>query len=142
MSEEGRTKDYDSEPVKYCARCFSLKVKYEETIDSECCGDCGCSDILEAPVEEWEKKYVRKYGHQFAKKEDNPEKTFIFKMPIGKLKILVFDREDWREIIGELYPNFPGGYGKADSVILFFDTLIRQNRINELRLLLYKRIKF
>ena len=65
MSVEEKNQEYDSEPVKYCARCFSLKIKYEESIDAECCGDCGSSDILESSIEEWEKKYERKYGKKF-----------------------------------------------------------------------------
>ena len=142
MSVEERNQDYDSEPVRYCARCYSLKVKYEESVDSECCGDCGSSDILEAPIEEWEKKYERKYGHKFTQKEQDPKNTFIFRLPLDKLKAKVYESSQWREIISAIYPKFPGGYGKADSIILFFDTLIRQNKLNELKLLLYKRFNY
>ena len=142
MSVEERNQDYDSEPVRYCARCYSLKVKYEESVDSECCGDCGSSDILEAPIEEWEKKYERRYGHKFTQKEQDPKNTFIFKLPLDKLKAKVYESSQWREIINAIYPKFPGGYGKADSIILFFDTLVRQNKLNELKLLLYKRFKY
>ena len=56
MPETRELNDYDSEPVRYCSRCYSLKVKYDETLDSEYCGDCGCSDISEAPIEIWEEK--------------------------------------------------------------------------------------
>ena len=142
MSVEERNQDYDSEPVRYCARCYSLKVKYEESVDSECCGDCGSSDILEAPIEEWEKKYERRYGHKFTQKEQDPKNTFIFKLPLDKLKAKVYESSQWREIINAIYPKFPGGYGKTDSIILFFDTLVRQNKLNELKLLLYKRFKY
>ena len=141
MSAEERNQDYDSEPVRYCARCYSLKVKYEESVDSECCGDCGSSDILEASIEEWEKKYERRYGHKFTQKEQDPKNTFIFRLPLDKLKAKVYESSQWREIINAIYPKFPGGYGKADSIILFFDTLVRQNKLNELRLLLYKQFK-
>lgn len=142
MSVEERNQDYDSEPVKYCARCYSLKIKYEESIDSECCGDCGSSDILEAPIKEWERRYERKYGHKFTQKEEDPKKTFIFKLPLEKLKVKVYESTHWKDIIKAIYPNFPDGYGRADSIILFFDTIVRQNKINELRLQLYKRFKF
>ena len=126
MSVEERNQDYDSEPVRYCARCYSLKVKYEESVDSECCGDCGSSDILEASIEEWEKKYERRYGYKFTQKEQDPKNTFIFKLPLNKLKAKVYESSQWREIINAIYPKFPEGYGKADSIILFFDTLVRQ----------------
>ena len=142
MSEEEKNQDYDSEPVKYCARCFSLKIKYEESIDSEYCADCGSSDILEAPVEEWEKKYETRYKHKFAQKTEDPKNSFVFKMSLDKLKSRIYGSAKWKDIIKSMYPHFPEGYGKADSIILFFDTLIKQNRINELKLLLFKHFKF
>lgn len=141
MSEENKNQDYDSEPVRYCARCFSLKIRYEESIDSEYCADCGSSDILEAPIEEWEKKYERRYKHKFAEREEDPKKTFIFKLPLEKLKTRIYESAKWKEIIKMMYPRFPEGYSKIDSIILFFDTLIRQNRIDELRLVLHKHFK-
>jgi len=133
--------DYDSEPVRYCAKCYSLKIKYEESIDSECCADCGSSDVLEAPIEEWEKKYERRYGHKFTEKNNDPKKSFIFKLPLNKLKTKVYESESCREIIKALYPRFPGGLSRADAVILFFDTLIKQNRLDELKLLLFNKYK-
>jgi hypothetical protein len=142
MSEIDKTQDYDSEPVRYCARCYSLKIKYEEVIDSECCADCGSSDILEAPIEEWEKKYERRYGHKFTVKESDPKKTFIFKLPLEKLKTKVYESPMWKDIIRSVYPSFPGGLGRADSIILFFDTLIKQGRLDELKMILYKRFKY
>lgn len=141
MSEQEKPANYDDEPVKYCARCYSLKVKYEDAIDSECCADCGSSDILEAPIEEWEKKYEKRYKHKFTEKNDDPKKSFIFKMPIEKLKTKVYESEHWREIIHHLYPRFPGGFGRADSIILLFDKLIKDNKIEELKLYLYNKLK-
>lgn len=134
--------DYDSEPVKYCAQCYSLKVRYEDSIEADCCADCGSPDILEAPIEEWERLYERRYGHKYTVKTEDPKKTFIFKMSLDKLKNKVFESDKWREIIRAIYPRFPEGLGRADSVILFFDTLIRQNKLNELKLLLFKRFKY
>ena len=141
MLEAKPFNDYDSEPVRYCARCYSLKVKYEEVLDSECCGECGSTDILEASVEEWECKYERRYGHKFTVKEDDPKKTFIFKLSLKELMRKVADSPKWKEIIKGIYPHFPGGYGKADSIVLFFDTLVRQNRLGELKLFLFKHFK-
>lgn len=142
MTEGNLPNDYDLEPVKYCARCYSLKVKYEDSIESECCGDCGSTDILEAPIEEWEKKYERRYGHKFTVKEKDPKKTFVFRLPVKELKERLFKSEQCMEIIHSMYPRFPGGYSRADSVILFFDTVIKQGRLDELRLLLFKRFKY
>lgn len=141
MLEAKSFNDYDSEPVRYCARCYSLKVKYEEALDSECCGECGSTDILEASVEEWEHKYERRYGHKFTVREDDPKKTFIFKLSLKELMHKVADSPKWKEIIKGIYPHFPGGYGKADSIVLFFDTLVKQNRLGELKLFLFKHFK-
>ena len=133
--------DYDSEPVKFCARCYSLKVKSDDDSELEYCADCGCTDIQEAPIEEWEEKYEGRYGHKFTKKNEDPKKSFIFKLPLAKLKTRVYQNTRWRDIIKSIYPNFPGGYSRIDSVLLFFDTLIKQNRLEELRLLLLKHFK-
>ena len=138
MSEQERIQDYDAEPVKYCARCYSLKIKYEETIDADCCMDCGCSDTKEASIEEWERLYEKKYGRKFTVKNEDPRKSFIFRLPIDKLKAKVYESPFWRKIIQAVYPKFPGGLGKADSVILFFDKLIKENKLDDLRYFLLK----
>ena len=138
MNNERNPNDYDSEPVKYCARCYSLKVKYEDAIDSECCAECGSSDIVEDSVYVWERKFEQRYGHKFIVKNDDPRKSYIFKLPISKLKQKVCDCPSWRELIHRLYSKFPGGLGKADSIILFFDKLYQDNRIDDLRMLLLK----
>jgi hypothetical protein len=130
------SRDYDEEPVVYCAKCYSLKIKYEEAIDADCCMDCGCSDVLTSSIDEWEKLYEQRYGHKFTVKTHDPKKSFIFKLPLEKLKEKVFKDIHWRDIIQNIYPHFPGGLGRADSLILFFDKLTRDNRLDDLRLLL------
>lgn len=133
--------EYNSEPVRYCAKCYSLKVKYEEALDGDYCADCGSTDILESPIEEWEEKYSKRYGHKFTVKEEDPNKTYLFKLSPKELMYKVSDNPKWKEIISKIYPHFPGGYSKADSIILFFDTLIKQNKLGELKLLLFKYFK-
>ena len=135
---KARKGNYDSEPVKYCSKCYSLKIRYEEAIDSECCAECGSSDISEDSVYVWEKKYEQRYGHKFAVKNEDPTKSHIFKLSMPKLKAKVCDCPRWREIIYHIYPNFPGGWGKADSLILFFNKLYEDDRMDDLRLLLLK----
>ena len=142
MDKLERPNDYDSEPVTYCARCYSLKIKHEDVLDTDCCAECGSTDIMEGPIEVWEQKYERRYGKKFAAKTEDPKKSFIFNLPIEKLKQKVYDSPKWKEIIKSMFPKFPGGYGKADSVILFFDTVVRQNRLEELKLLLFKLFKY
>ena len=61
--------EYNSEPVFYCKDCLSLKIRDVEHIDnSEYCDDCGSTDIGTASIEEWDAKYVAKYGHHFTDK--------------------------------------------------------------------------
>lgn len=141
MDEQDKLKDYDSEPIKYCASCYSIKIGYEESADFEYCMDCGCSDIREAPVEQWENLYKGKYGHKFAEKNNDPRKTPIFMLPLNKLKQKVCDLPSWKDIIHAIYPSFPGGLGKADSIILFFDKLIKDNKLNDLRMLLLRKFR-
>jgi len=134
--------DYNSEPIAYCARCYSLKIKHEEALGEDCCAECGSTDIQETSVEEWEKKYEKRYGHGFIQKEEDPQKTYFFRMTSKELMHRVSDSPRWREIIRGIYPHFPGGYSKADSIVLFFDTLIKQNKLGELRLFLFKNFKY
>jgi len=134
----GNHREYDSEPVKYCSKCYSLKIKYEDAIDAEWCADCGSSDILEAPVEEWEEKYKQRYGHKFVTKNEDPKKSLIFKMSFKELKYKVSDSPSWRKIIHAIYPRFPGGLGRVDSILLFFDKIVNDGKVDDLRMLLLK----
>ena len=141
MPTPERNTDYDSEPVLYCKGCYSLKIKYEEVTDSDYCADCGCSDIAEAPFEVWQQKYESKYGHKLAEKSDDPKSSFIFKLSLEELKNKVFNSEKCKEIIHAMYPKFPRGLSKADSVILLFDKLVKENRLSDLKLYLLNKLK-
>jgi len=138
MTNQEKLQDYDSEPVFYCTRCYSLKVKYEEAIDAECCGECGCSDIASCSIEEWETKFQKRYGNKYTVKSEDPRTSPIFKMTLEKLKTKVYEMPIWKNIIHALYPKFPEGLSKADSLLLLFDKLIKDNRLDDLKMLLYK----
>lgn len=127
---------YDLEPVRYCARCYSLKIKYEEDIDADCCMECGCSDTLSTSIGEWEKLYENRYGKKFVEKGTNLRSTPMFNLPLDKLKLKLYDCPKWLSMIKTLYPSFPRGLSKTDSVILVFDKLVRDNRMDDLRKLL------
>lgn len=135
-SKQDRLREYDSVPVEYCSNCYSLKIKYEEVTDSEFCMDCGCSDILSTSIDKWEQMYEKKYGQKFVQKGEDVKNSPIFKVPISKLKMKVYEHPQWRGIIRDLYRKFPEGLGKADSIILLFDKLSKDNRLDDLRLLL------
>lgn len=142
MDTQDKNIDFDNEPVVYCARCYSLKIKYEEEIDTDCCMDCGCTDTLTSSIEEWERRYEKRYGKSYITKESNPRNSPIFQLSIGDLKQKIFNNPDWEKIIRTIYRNFPKGYGKADSVLLFFDKLIKDKKLDDLRFLLLDQQKY
>lgn len=133
---KGSKEDYDLEPVRYCSQCYSLKIRYEDIIESDCCMDCGCSDIKETTIDNWETLYEGRYGHKYVTKSLDVRNSPIFKLSISSLKALVYEDENYRDIIKAMYPAFPEGLGKADSIIILFDKLIKDNRIDDLKILL------
>ena len=139
MANRKKSEDYDLEPVVYCARCYSLKIKYEEAIDSDCCLECGCSDTKVTNIQEWEKIYEQRYGHKYTEKGSNPRNAPIFKMSLSKLKMMVYENDHWRKIAHRLYKNFPQNLSRADSIILLFDKLIKDNRLDDLRFILLEK---
>ena len=141
MSEQEKINDYDSEPIAFCANCYSLKIKHEESIDMDYCSDCGCSEIREAPVEQWEAMYEKKYGKKYVVKGNDPKKNPVFKLTISKLMDKFSNLPNWKTIIYNMYPRFPGGFGKADSIVLFFDKLSKDNKLDDLRVTMMKYIK-
>lgn len=138
MPEQDPLDNYDSESVVYCSKCYSLKIQHDADIDTDYCMDCGCTDVLESSIEEWEKKYERRYGHKFAEKNSDHRKSPIFQMPLNKLMHKVYECPKWKDIIRSVYNHFPKGLGRADSIVLFFDKLVKDNQLDKLRELLYK----
>lgn len=136
MAHQEKLQEYDEEPIKYCTRCYSLKIGYEDAIDTEYCMECGCSDIAETSIYNWENMYENRYGHKFIKRDKDPKKSLIYKMPCSELKEMVSNSPDWKKIIFRMYPKFTGKYGRAETIMLFFDKLAKDNRIDELRILL------
>lgn len=133
--------NYDAEPVTYCARCYSLKIRYEEEVDADCCMECGCSDTMTASIDEWEKLYENRYGKKYVEKKNDIRNSPMFLLPISKLKVKLYNCPEWLSIIKTLYPQFPKGLSKADSIILVFDKLSRDNKMDDLKILLAKYYK-
>ena len=77
MSDKNNIEDYNTEPVTYCARCYSLKIKHEDALDADYCGECGSTDTAEASIEEWERLFERRYGHKYAEKSCFAEVCFF-----------------------------------------------------------------
>lgn len=134
MSKQDKLKEYDSEPVMFCSKCYSLNIVHEDVIDSDCCGECGCSDLKTASIDEWEKLYKQRYGHKFVEAGHDIRKSPVFTMSLARLKAMVYQDSQWKELCKTLYPAFPEGISRADSVVLLFAKLIQENRLNDLRM--------
>jgi hypothetical protein len=130
-------KSYDSEPVAYCARCYSLKIMHEDAVDADCCMECGSTEISTTSIGNWERLYEERYGHKFVGESSNPRNSIYFKMPVSELKTRVYMDGRWRSMAKRLYPGFPNGLGRADSIILLFDKLSKDGRMDDLRYMLY-----
>lgn len=57
--------DYNSEPVYYCKRCLSLKIKDIGSEDTEYCEDCGSTNIETDNIENWQELYKKRFGHYY-----------------------------------------------------------------------------
>lgn len=54
----------DNEPVWYCRRCLSLRIKTEDGLDY--CDSCGSTAVGQLPdIYEWEKLYTQKKGEPY-----------------------------------------------------------------------------
>lgn len=65
ITEEGTlmTDNYNSEPVHYCNKCFSLRIMAFDNNDY--CDICGSTDIETTNIESWREMYKNKYGKEF-----------------------------------------------------------------------------
>lgn len=62
---------FDDEPVYYCKRCLSLKIRQIPLLpEGDYCEDCGAVDIDSTTIEEWLKMYKKKYGHEHIQKKE------------------------------------------------------------------------
>lgn len=131
------TKNYDEEPVTYCSRCYSLKIKHEDVTDSDVCMDCGCTETKTTDISTWEKLYERRYGHKYIEKNNDPRESIYFKVPIARLKTKLYQSRILPYVVKRLYSNFPQGLSRSETVILLFDRLSQDNRMDDLRYMLY-----
>lgn len=60
------TIDYNKEPVFYCDKCLSLKIRGIE--DCNYCDDCGSTEVKQTSIEEWENLYMQKFGIKYINK--------------------------------------------------------------------------
>lgn len=141
MMNQNKLQECDEDSVIYCTKCYSLKIKYEESIDMDCCADCGCTDFKTTSFDDWEKLYKSRYGHKFVEEVGSIRNSPIFKMSNDQLKSMVYESPAWREICQALYPTFPKWLSKSDSVIMLFAKLYQDSRLDDLRMELINRSK-
>ena len=129
----------DIESWGYCSVCLSPKIKFDDTVDSYYCADCGCTTLCESSFEEWEEKYKKRYKKAYLKIKKDITKSPIFKMTVTELMFKLSNYSNWKDVIKDIYGIVPVGLSKTDSIIVFFDKLIKDNKINDLKENLYKR---
>ncbi len=56
--------DYDKEPVYYCPRCLSLRIR-ADIADYCYCDNCGSTNVETTGVFEWDEMYKKRYGFHF-----------------------------------------------------------------------------
>lgn len=133
---QNQASDYDLEPVVYCVNCLSLNIKHDDTLDIDYC-ECGCTDVSSTSVEIWEEKYKKKYGKKFVENTRDITKSPIFQMSVGELMVKLSSSSKWQTVIKEMYGKLPKGLSKADTILVFFDKLLKENKLKALRTLLY-----
>lgn len=130
--------DYDEEPVEYCSKCFSLKIVHENLINSDCCMDCGSTDMAMTDIHTWERLYEKRYGRKFVKRNNDPRASIYFKLPISTLKTKLYqDDRLLGTVLHRLYPKFPEGLNTEEKILVLFDKVSRENRMDDLRMAMY-----
>lgn len=124
-------KDYDAEPVKFCANCYSLKIGYEPLVDMEYCMDCGSSELHEANIYQWENLYATKYGHKYIRRTKSTRSPYA-SLSEEEHRALLYNSSALPEIIKRLYPKFPTGLNRGEAVMLLYNSLKKDGRIDEL----------
>lgn len=130
--------NYNDEPVEYCSRCYSLKIRHEDSIDADVCAECGCTEIASTDIGTWEKLYEQRYKRKYVTCNHDPRASIYFKFPISTLKTKLYnDNRLLATVLHKLYPNFLRGLSKEDAIIVLFDKLSKDNRMDSLRMCFY-----
>lgn len=134
----GNHENYDEDPVVYCPRCYSLKIKHVDVTDTDCCMECGCTEVKETDIETWEKMYKERYGHKYVEKNNDPRSSIYFKMSVPEIQNKLLESDVLMTIVHRLYPKFPKGLSRFDTVLLFVDKLCHDNMLDDLKYIFYE----
>jgi hypothetical protein len=132
--------EYNSDPVYFCENCYSLYIKHDDFLDADYCAKCGCSNIVCTDIKDWEKLYENRYKRKLVTRAGDPNVIKVYGMTWKEIKQFICDSPKWESIVCRMYPHLRNRYGRADTLMMFFDLVTRQNRINELKDVLVKYI--
>lgn len=107
--------------------------------DSDFCMECGCTEIAEANIEEWERMYERRYGHKYVERNSNVMRAKIYGLTLGELKQAFHDSPYSYAIMYSMYPQFPRYLTGVEATLLFFDKVFKDGRLDELREMLIEK---
>lgn len=61
---------YTEEPVYYCTKCLSLKIRsVDDDKDSDYCDNCGSTEVSTTDIYTWQEKFQQAYGYNFLEGE-------------------------------------------------------------------------
>lgn len=63
LNIENQHDKYNEIPVEYCTHCMSLAIM--DVDGTPYCSKCGSTDIEEANIFDWEKKYAARYAGSY-----------------------------------------------------------------------------
>lgn len=129
---------YDLEPVRYCSRCYSLRVGYVgDAGGTDYCMDCGSTDISEARIGEWERLYKERYGHDYLERKQDPMRARIYGMAWKDLRQEFYSSPCWMEIVKAMYPKFPKYKCKEDAMLAFINRIEEDGKVDEFKERMY-----
>ena len=132
--------EYDLEPVSYCPKCYSLKIGYIPGVDdSDYCMECGCLDIVQGNIYDWEKLYEGRYGHKYVTIKKTIDRHPIWNLSVRDLRKKLLQSRCYMEIIREIYPDWRYFGTPVDVVFYFFDNIIKDRMMTRLRKIMIAR---
>ena len=79
---------------------------------------------------------------KFVERNNDPRTSIYFKLSESTLKTKLYqDKKLLRTVLHKLYPKFPEGLSREEEILVLFDRLCKDNRMDELRMILYEYYK-
>lgn len=101
--------------------------------NSDFCKSCGCTEISQTDIRTWERLYESRYGHKYVERPADPVRARIGTLTWEELKRMFCTHRCCEGIIWQMYPRLSRRLPKADAMLLFFDKVMKDGRIEELK---------